>query len=168
MALIDCPECGTRASAEATFCPQCGFPISKLRDAKPPAPAGLPAVTLSMLDVTRSIVTRLLLGAGMLWTGVEFDAPPAVLLALVPWASVVVLYLKARKAHRLGPLAGHRELEEAVRKQLTAARDETERQLASAEQHSGRIAELEERVDFMERLLARERERSSAGERRIP
>jgi hypothetical protein len=160
MALIDCLECGTQASTEATFCPNCGFPISKVREAKPPAPVGFPAVTLSMLDVTRSIVVRLLLGAFMVWTGVEFDAPPAIALAMVPWASVVVLYLKARKAHKLGPLAGHRELEEAVRKQLTAARDETERQLASAEQNTGRIAELEERIDFMERLVARQRERS--------
>ena len=160
MALVDCPECGTPASTEATFCPQCGFPIRKVKEPAPPAPLGLPAVTLTMLDVTRSVVGRLLLGAAMVWTGVEFDAPPAVLLALATWGSAVPLYLKARKAHRLGPLAGHRELEQAVRKQLTAAREETERQLASADLNVGRIAELEERVDFMERLLARERERS--------
>ena len=47
-----------------------------------------------------------------------------------------------------------------MKKQLTAARTETERRLGTVEQNAGRIAELEERVDFMERLLARERERS--------
>ena len=160
MALIDCPECGTPASTEATFCPQCGFPIRKVKETQPSTPAGLPAVAFSMLEITRSIVGRILIGAAMVWTGAEFDAPPGVMLGLVAWGSVVPLYLKARKAHRLGPLAGHRDLEEAVRKQLTAARDETERQLATVEQNAGRIAELEERVDFMERLLARERERS--------
>jgi len=160
MALIDCPECGTPASAEATFCPECGFPIRKVGEPEPPAPLGLPAVAFSMLEITRSIVGRILIGAAMVWTGVAFDAPPGVLLGLVAWGSVVPLYLKARKAHRLGPLAGHRQLEEAVKKQLTAARTETERRLGTVEQNAGRIAELEERVDFMERLLARERERS--------
>lgn len=29
MALTDCPECGSRTSTEATFCPECGFPIKK-------------------------------------------------------------------------------------------------------------------------------------------
>ena len=160
MALIDCPECGAQASAEATFCAECGFPIKKATEKASKDHPGLPFVSISMLEVIRSIVGRLLVGAAMLWTGVEFDAPPAVLLALATWGSAVPLYLKARKAHRLGPLAGHRELEQAVRQQLTAAREETERQLASADVNAGRIAELEERVDFMERLLARERERS--------
>jgi hypothetical protein len=159
MALMDCPECGTRASTEATFCPECGFPITRAAEPAPAEPAGLAAVPFSMLDVTRSIVGRLLLGAGMLWTGVEFDAPPGVVLGLVAWGSVVPLYLKARKAHRLGPMAGHRQLEKAVAKQLAAARVETQRDAATIEHNTARIAELEERIDFMERLLARDRER---------
>ncbi|HEX9632122.1 MAG TPA: zinc ribbon domain-containing protein [Gemmatimonadales bacterium] len=170
MALAECPECGTVASTEATFCPRCGYPISKAGDPEPSGPRGLPFVAMNMLEITRSIVGRILVGAGMMATGIVFDAPPGVLLALVTWGSVVPLYLKARKAHRLGPLAGQRQLEEAVKKQLTAARDETERQLANVEHHTGRIAELEERVDFLERLLARERgrERPAGGERQLP
>jgi hypothetical protein len=160
MALIECPECGNVASSEATFCPQCGFAIKKAAEPDPPGPGRLPVVSLTMLDITRSIVGRLLLGVGMVWTGVEFDAPPAVLLGLVAWGSTVPLYLKARKAHRLGPFAGHRELQEAVHKQLAAARDDAERERATVEHNTGRIADLEERIDFMERLLARERERS--------
>jgi hypothetical protein len=113
-----------------------------------------------MLDITKSIVGRILVGAGMMATGVAFDAPPGVLLALAVWGSALPLYLKARKAHRLGPLAGHGELEAAVRKQLAAARDDAQRERSTIEHNSGRIAELEERIDFMERLLARERERS--------
>jgi hypothetical protein len=168
MALAECPECGTVASTEATFCPQCGFPINKAAQPAPSGPRGLPFIALSMLDLTKSIVGRILVGAGMMATGVAFDAPPGVLLALVVWGSAVPLYLKARKAHRLGPLAGQRALEEAVTKQLAAARDETQRQLATVDHNTSRIAELEERIDFMERLLARERERSPGGERRLP
>jgi hypothetical protein len=159
MALMDCPECGTRASTEATFCPECGFPIKRAAEREPADPGGLPFVSLSMLDVTRSIVGRILLGAGVFWMGVEFNAPPGVLLALVAWGSAVPLYLRARKAHRLGPMAGHRQLEKAVAKQLAAAREETQRDATTIEHNTARIAELEERIDFMERLLARERER---------
>lgn len=162
MARIECPECESVIPAEVTFCPECGFAIKtgKVPDRSSAAPAGLPVVPLTMLDITKSIVGRLLIGAGMLATGIGFEAPPGVLLALAVWGSAIPLYLKARKAHRAGPLAGHRELEEAVRKQLTAARDATERQLASVDLNASRIAELEERIDFMERLVARERERS--------
>jgi len=160
VALAECPECGTVASTEATFCPQCGYPIRKAAEPPDHAPRGLPLVPLTMMDIARSLMGRILVGAGMMWTGVAFDAPPAVLLALAVWGSAVPLYLKARKAHRFGPLAGHRELEEAVRKQIAAARDDTQAQLTTMEHHTGRIAELEERLDFMERLLARERERS--------
>jgi zinc-ribbon domain len=106
MALAECPECGTVASTEATFCPQCGFPISKAAEPSPHGPRGLPFVALSLLDVTKSIVGRILVGAGVFAVGVSFDAPPGVLLALVVWGSAVPLYLKARKAHRLGPGGG--------------------------------------------------------------
>jgi hypothetical protein len=159
MALIECPECGNVTSSEATFCPQCGYAAKK---AAPPSPAEsgrLAVVPLTMLDITRSIVGRLLVGAGMLASGAAFDAPPAVLLGLVVWGSAVPLYLKARKA-QLGPLAGHRALEEAVRKQLTAARDEAQLERSAIEDNAGKIADLEERIDYLERLLARERERS--------
>jgi len=160
MALIDCPECGTVASSEATFCPHCGFPLSRAKERDAADARTLPFIPITMLEVTRSIVGRVLVGAGLLWTGVAFDAPPAVIFALVTWGSVVPIYLKARKAHRLGPLAGHRQLEEAVRKQLAAARDEAQREIATVEHNTGRITELEERIDFMERLLARERDQA--------
>ena len=159
MALIECPECSTVASTEATFCPSCGFPIAKAKEPASRNPGGLPVIPVTMLEVTRSIVGRVLLGAGMFATGVGFDAPPGIILALITWGSAVPLYLRARKAYRLGPLAGHRQLEEAVKKQLTAARDEAQRELVNVEHNTARITELEERIDFMERLLARERER---------
>lgn len=159
MPLVTCPECGTQVSTAAAACPRCGYPVDGMVPA--PVPAGgasPPFLSVSMLDVTRSIVGRVLVGAGMFATGIGFDAPPGVMLALVVWGSAVPLYLRARKAHRLGSLGAHREIHDAVQKQLTAARDETQRELGNVEVNSARIAELEERIDFMERLLARARE----------
>jgi hypothetical protein len=158
MALIDCPECGNVTSSEATFCPQCGYAVKKATAPSPAESGRLAVVPLTMLDITKSIVGRLLVGAGMLASGAAFDAPPAVLLGLVVWGSAVPLYLKARKA-QLGPLTGHRALEEAVRKQLTAARDDAQQERLAIEENAGKIADLEERIDYLERLLARERER---------
>jgi hypothetical protein len=160
MARIECPECQHVIPAEVTFCPECGFAVRKPVEEAPRPQGGLPFIPVTMLEVTRSIVGRVLVGAGMFATGIGFDAPPGVLLALVTWGSAIPLYLRARKAYRLGPMGGHRQLEAAMRKQLAAAREETERQLANVDLNAGRITELEERIDFMERLLARERERS--------
>jgi hypothetical protein len=156
MALIECPECTTVASTEATFCPQCGYPFKHVKERGSTSPGSVPLVSLTILDVTRSIVGRVLFGGLVFATGIGFDAPPAIILALMAWGSAVPLYLKARKAHRLGPFAGHKQIEHVV-KQLTEARDETRRELAGIDINAGRITELEERIDFMERLLAKYR-----------
>jgi len=159
MALIDCPECGTATSTEATFCPQCGFPVKRLAPHAPKGASGIPQIPYSVLDATRSIIARVLFGGLVFATGIGFDAPPTILLAFVAWGSAVPLYLKARRAHRLGPFgrAGG-QLEQSMVEQLTAVRDETRRELAGIDENANRIAELEERLEFMERLLARQRD----------
>jgi hypothetical protein len=159
MALIDCPECGTAASTEATFCPQCGFPIKRLGGhTAQHARSSVPLIPFTVLDATRSIVGRVLFGGLLFASGIGFDAPPVILLSLVAWGSSVPLYLKARKAHRLGPVGATRKLDESVVRQLTEVRDETRRELAGIEDNAAHIAELEERLEFMERLLARQRD----------
>jgi hypothetical protein len=159
MALIDCPECGTAASTEATFCPQCGFPIKRLgAHATHGARSSVPLIPFTVLDVTKSIVGRLLFGGLLFASGIGFDAPPVIILSLVAWGSALPLYLKARKAHRLGPFTGVGKLDESVVRQLTEVRDETRRELAGIDDNANRIAELEERLEFMERLLARQRD----------
>lgn len=158
MALIECPECTTVASSKATFCPQCGYPFKHVKEREATSPGSVPFISFTILDVTRSIVGRVLFGGLVFATGIGFDAPPAIILALIAWGSAVPLYLRARKSHRLGPFTGHRQIEQAVVKQLTEARDETRRELAGIDINAGRITELEERLDFMERLLAKYRE----------
>lgn len=161
MALIDCPECGTATSTEATFCPQCGFPVNRLPSHMPVGPSSIPQIPYTVLDATRSIVTRVMFGGLLFASGVAFDAPPTILLALVAWGSAVPLYLKARKAHRLGPAGSvGGQIQQAMVEQLTAVRDETRQELAGIDENASRIAELEERLEFMERLLAQQRDRA--------
>lgn len=159
MALIDCPECGTATSTEATFCPQCGFPVKRLGGHVQTSGGGVPQIPYTVLDATKSIVGRVLFGGLVFASGIGFDAPPVIMLALVSWGSAIPLYLKARKAHRLGPFGrGSGQLDEAVVRQLTEVRDEARRELAGIDDNTNRIAELEERLEFMERLLARQRD----------
>lgn len=161
MALIDCPECGTATSTEATFCPQCGFPVKRLAAHAPQGAGSVPQIPYTVLDATRSIVARVLFGGLVFASGIGFDAPPVILLALVAWGSAVPLYLKARKVHRLGPFGRTgAQLEHAVVEQITAVRDETRRELAGIDENASRIAELEERLEFMERLLAQQRDQA--------
>jgi hypothetical protein len=157
MALIDCPECGTAASTEATFCPQCGFPIKRLGGQTPKRGSGVPQIPYTVLDATRSIVGRLFFGGLLFASGIGFDAPPVILLALVSWGSAVPLYLKARRAQRL-PYGHNTRIDDELLQQLTDVRDETRRELAGIDDNANRIAELEERLEFMERLLAQQRE----------
>jgi hypothetical protein len=158
MALIDCPECGTGTSTEATFCPQCGFPVKRMGAHAAGNASGVPQIPYSVLDATKSIVARVLFGGLVFASGIGFDAPPVIMLGLVAWGSAIPLYLKARKAHRLGPMGRRALLDESVIRQLTDVRDETRRELAGIDDNSSRIAELEERLEFMERLLARQRD----------
>lgn len=118
----------------------------------------MPVIPFTVLDVTRSIVGRVLFGGLLFASGIGFDAPPVILLSLVAWGSAVPLYLRARKVHRLGLFGGASKLDESVVRQLTDVRDQTRRELAGIEDNAERIAEMEERLEFMERLLARQRD----------
>jgi hypothetical protein len=164
MALIDCPECALEVSARATFCPRCGFPIAKEarrhgRQGNAHGGWGLAKAPLTSLDVTRSIVGRLVLAGLFFASGVGFEAPPTIILSLVLAGSSVPLYLKARRAERLGTDAtvDPAVIEEAVERRLLEAEDRTLGQLAEVDRNAGRIADLEERLEFMERLLAKQR-----------
>ncbi|MGD2136483.1 MAG: zinc ribbon domain-containing protein [Gemmatimonadales bacterium] len=164
MALIDCPECGIEISDRAQFCPRCGLPLARAR------PGGrhergtlnVPVVPMTGLDVVKSIVGRLALGVVFFASGAVWESPPVILGSLVLAGSSLPLYLKARHAERsavrgvgVGDVA---RVEERVERRLLEAEDRTARQLAEIDRATLRVTELEERLEFMERLLARERE----------
>ena len=158
MPLIDCPECGIEVSAQATFCPRCGFPVKKAAGRTAADSHGLPTIPLTSLDVTKSLIGRLVFGGLLFASGIGFDAPPVVLLALVAWGSGVPLYLKARKAVRLGAGQNTNAVDEELARQLLEARNQGLQHLADIDRNATQIAELEERLEFMERLLARQRD----------
>jgi len=115
-------------------------------------------IALTTLDVTASIVGRVLIGAAMFASGVSWEAPPVIIGSLVIAGSALPLWLKARKAERLGGGVDARALQERVDRQLLDAEDRDSQQLADIEHNTNRIAELEERIEFMERLLTAHRD----------
>lgn len=171
MALIDCPECGIEISDRAQFCPRCGVPVARARrrERGERGSFNVPVVPMTGLDVVKSIVGRLALGLLFFVSGVEWGAPPVVIGSLLLAGSAVPLYLKARRAERRG-LAGVSpdpgDLEERVERRLLDAEDRVARHFAESDRSALRVAELEERLEFMERLLAQEREGREADEQR--
>jgi hypothetical protein len=109
----------------------------------------------------------MLLSVGLLASGITWEAPPVILISLVIFGSSVPLWLKFRKAQRLGSRFDTKGLEDRVGQQFMEAEDRDAQQFADIEQNTNRIADLEERLEFMERLLARQRSEDDGGERRL-
>ncbi len=160
MGLTDCPECRAEVSEHARACPQCAYPIgghvpSPLRSTT----AGRGVV--SALDVTKQIVSRLALGGMFFASGIAFEAPPVIVGALIVAGSSIPIWFKARRAERLGAAGGDfRQIEARVEQQLREAEDRTLQQSSEIEENARQIADLEERLDFTERLLTQHREKA--------
>lgn len=116
---------------------------------------------LTALDAAKSIVGRIALGAVFFASGVTWEAPPVILGSLVLFGSTLPVWLKARKFERLRagsdslPLPQppeHRRLEAEVRNQ---------EQLAELSQAAQQVEDLQERLEFLERLVAKRQQELS-------
>jgi len=170
MALINCPECDASVSSSAAACPACAFPIYApagtplVRKPTPigvrrPEPTGAAAVAL---NTVKAIAGRLVLGAAFFWSGVAWEAPPVIIGALVVVGSCVPLWLKAKRAARgEGGSAGA--LEHRVKAFVADSEDRQLRAVDDLEaDHGQRLTDLEERIDFTERMMIKRRESESA------
>jgi len=153
MALIDCPECGAEISSSAQACPSCAFPISRRRGQH----TGQPERTAQRTwELGKQILARVVLGGVLFASGAAWEAPPVIISALVVFGSTVPLWLKARKAALMGGSGDGSQLEARMRQYVAEAEERQMRLADLEEENSRRVVELEERVDFAERLLARQ------------
>lgn len=158
MALIDCPECGREVSSRAASCPECAYPVSAGTPAVP-VRAVSQSVRVSALDVTKQIVGRVLFGGALMLSAAAYEAEAVAIAAVFVWGTSIPIWLKARRAEKLGAIGGGRALEEKVERRIGEMEERHYRQVAELEdQHTRQIADLEERVDFAERLLTKKRE----------
>ena len=142
----------------ALACPQCGLPIKRGQGRTPQRIPDVPRISLTSLDIAKSIIGRVGLAAGFFASGVAWEAPPVIILSIVLGVSGVPLWLKARKAERLGGTSDTDVIEQRVGRALVEAEDRDMQQIVDIEQNASRIVDVEERLDFMERLLAKHRD----------
>lgn len=153
MALIECPECGTDISSKAPTCPRCAYPVSKKRTE---LSSGLLSPR-SGLDVAWQLVGRVVLGGVLFASGLVWEAPPVLISSLVIFGSCVPIWIRARRTAMLGHTGDTAALESRLRELIADTEYRQAQQLDEvAEQNSRQIAEIEERLDFTERLLARQ------------
>jgi hypothetical protein len=154
MALIDCPECGWEVSDTAAACPKCAYRLG----------AGAPAVQPSR-SVTRytksawwtaaSIVGRI--GAGVTLWGLAPRGGSGGIDVAVFLAGLLIAGSAIPTWFRYTAQLKERRVDTGVEDRLE------DRILDMEHVHREQIAELEERVDFAERLLTKQQEQIGPG-----
>jgi hypothetical protein len=134
-------------------------PIGKKARALAPRDAPrLPGIYSSPLDVTKSIVGRLTLFGVLLVSGIEWEAPPVIIASVAVFLSAIPVWWKARRAERSGGVIADTGLEKRIEQRMAEAEARFREQLGDIDHNSHALAELEERIEFTERLLAKHRQ----------
>jgi hypothetical protein len=159
MTLVLCRECRAEVSDRAVHCPRCGYPVAG--DSPRLLPSGHEPPQLPTI-VSRPFAVGWTVASGvsamfmfMLGRGAGAGAA-ATFGALAILASAIPVWWKTRSAGHAAALSAN--LERRLEERLQAAEEQIGRRLAEMEDGSRQVAELEERVDFAERLLARYRD----------
>ena len=148
MAYIDCPECRLEISNRAAACPRCGFPMKQ-------KPAVRFVDGLSPLDAAKSIVARVILGGALLASGAAWEAPPVIICSMVVIGSTIPVWLKARKAERLRSSGEIEAIEPPTDRRLVEAEARGRDQVAELDVATHQVEDLQERLEFLERLVAK-------------
>ena len=118
------------------------------------------------LELTKQIVGRVLLGGGLFFSAVAYEAEPVLIGALIVLGSSIPIWIKARRAEKLATGGGGigrtkgRDVERELERRMADLEDRQQLQMAESEdRHQRQLTDLEERVDFAERLLTKQREK---------
>ena len=145
MALIECPECRREVSSSAATCPTCAYPVAT---GTPPIPHH--AVKLDSkrdwVIPALSIAARLGVGGTLFLMGAN-EVSSGMLGGLIIAGSAVPTFFRAWKA-RLKPVRPDAALVDGL----------ADRMVELEHMHREQIADLEERIEFAERLLTKQRE----------
>ena len=163
MSLIECPECGREVSSSAAACPSCAYPAGTVtpsvapRDVSNPPDHGWWTTALSILG--RIAVGTVIGVVG----GVEEGSVAAIIGGVLIGTSAIPTWYWA-KIERLKSGRGVTELEDRFEGRMAEFAHSQQEQMDRLEQmHAGQMTELEERLDFAERLLTKQREQIGPG-----
>ena len=164
MALIECPECGREVSNRAAACPECAYPVGTETPAEPPRAVKAPPKR-QWWRTAMSIVGRLTVGAIMVTAGGDASEATiaAVIGGLIIGASAIPVFYRDR-IERLKAGWGATTLDDRIEDRMVELEHRHREQIRQVDQmHTAQIAELEERIDFTERLLTKQREQIGPG-----
>ncbi len=163
MALIECPECGREASSSAAACPACAYPLNTATSIA----SGRSTEERSELVWWRtgvSVVSRVAVGALLMVAASEIDTAEwgTFIGGLIITASAIPAFVRGHKASLRakgsGPTAA------LMEDRMTAIDEHYRERIDQIEQtHAAQLGELEERIDFAERLLTKQREQIGPG-----
>jgi hypothetical protein len=155
--LIECPECGREVSSKAAACPECAYPMGSVRS-RQLAHEGGGTRGGGGLEVAKQLLGRTIFGGILLASGVAWEAPPVILSAMFVWATCAPIWIKARRADKLGAGGDASRVEKQLEGRMADLEERHVQQIAELEDQQARhIGELEERLDFTERLLTKHR-----------
>ena len=152
MALIECPECGREVSDSAAVCPECAYPVAA--GTLPVPPRAVSGSTRRPSWIAVSIIGRIAVGGIILFlTAAEQElGAGTVLVGLLVAGSAIPTWFR-HKMERLRP--GWAD---------TALVDGLEDRMVELEhRHLDQMTDLEERIEFAERLLTKQREQIGPG-----
>ena len=156
--LIECPECGREVSSKAAACPECAYPLGSGKSRRL-AHGGGGSRGGGGLEVAKQLLGRTIFGGILLASGITWEAPPVILSAMFVWATCAPIWIKARRADKLGAGGEVSRVEKQLGGRIAELEDRQLQQIAELEDQQARqIGELEERLDFTERLLTKQRD----------
>jgi hypothetical protein len=156
MALIECPECGREVSASAAACPECAYPIAA---GTPRAPGQRDGGTPKRpwWKTAIPLFVRVVAGAILIGVGADEESVAAIIGGLLVGGSAIPAWYRD-KIERMKVASGVARGGDRLEERITEMEQRHREQLAQLGQmHAGQIAELEERIDFAERLLTEKR-----------
>lgn len=163
MALIGCPECGREVSSSASTCPACAYPLVALTPTVPPQAVSKPEKH-QWWKIAVPLVGRVLFGIILIGVGIEEEDSVA---AVVGGTAIAVSAIPAwyrSKIERLKAARGASALEDRIENRMAEFEYRQQELLDRLErEHTGQMADLEERVDFAERMLAKQRDKLGPG-----
>ena len=145
MALIQCPECGREVSHSAAACPDCAYPVAKGSTTVPSRAAGEPSKPSWWPAV--SIIGRIAVGGFLLLLArveQELGVEMGLVGLLVAGSAIPTWY--------------HHRMERLRSGWADTLVDGLEDRMVQLEQrHLDQMTDLEERIEFTERLITKQR-----------
>ena len=157
MALIECPECGREVSDSAAACPECAYPIAA--GTPPLPPRAVSGSTRRPSWIAVSIIGRIAVGGIILFLSAaeqELGAGTVLVGLLVAGSAIPTWY-----RHRMERLSPARPDSAERGPELTAGLED--RMVELEHRHLEQMTDLEERIEFAERLLTKQREQIGPG-----